>query len=166
MRTPKPDTCSGCPANGKGLGFISPTHPKDLSKVKLALVGQGPGEQEYETSIPFFEYAPSGSILTKWLHRAAILRSRCWVGNTIQCYLPKGYRGGRPWGSEDPTKAMQQFCWDQHVGPSLHSLPNLKFLVPIGTPARHFFMGSDKGERYCGTYNKGELPPLPAGEKE
>ena len=97
-------------------------------------------------------------MLTKWLHRAGVQRGDVWVGNLIQCWLPKGYKGGRPWGSTDPTKEMIDHCWRTHVGPEVRALRELKFLVPVGKPAREFFLGSVYGERYCGTFNLREIP--------
>ncbi len=156
----KPTTCYGCPALKKGLGFVPPAHPKDTTTVELAVIGQGPGEQEAHTSRPFHENAPAGSILTRWLHGSGIARSNIWLGNTIQCWLPKGKKGGRWFGSVDPTPATQEFCWRAHVGPNLNTHSNLRLVVPVGTPARHFLMGSWAGERYCGTFTKGTLPEI------
>jgi uracil-DNA glycosylase family 4 len=158
--TEKPLACSGCPAYERGLGFVPATHPARLNAVELAVVGQGPGEQEATTSRPFHEGAPAGSVLTRWLHGNGIPRSQIWLGNTVQCWMPKTKKGGRWFGSVDPTPTQQAFCWRAHVGPSLLSLPKLKFVVPVGTPARHFFMGKSAGERYCGTFTKGELPEI------
>ena len=156
--TEKPPACHGCPAYIKGRGFVPPTHPNHLNEVSVAVLGQGPGEQEAHASRPFHENAPAGSVLTRWLHGAGLARSTMWIGNTIQCWLPKGQKGGRWFGSIDPSNAMQMFCWQAHVGPSLSRLPNLKYVVPVGTPARRFLMGADIGERYCGTFTRGELP--------
>ena len=156
----KPPTCLGCPAHQKGFGFVPPAVPLDPTRVELAVVGQGPGQQEAETSRPFLESAPSGFTLTRWLHGEALQRSTVWVGNTIQCWLPKGRTQGRWFGSTDPTRAMQQHCWNAHVGPSLAALPKLRLVIPVGAPARSFLMGSTYGERYCGTFTKLPLPTL------
>ena len=99
-------------------------------------------------------------MLTRWLNRSGIERTRVWVGNLIQCWLPKGYRGGHPFGSEDPTLEMIQFCWDAHVGEALHSLGEMELLMPVGAPARRWFLGPKAGERYCGTPNLINLPEV------
>jgi uracil-DNA glycosylase family 4 len=153
----KPAGCVGCPLEHRGLSFVPPSGPPSA---RLAIVGQGPGEQEAATGKPFFEQAPAGSILTRWLHRAGIQRSSVWVGNIIQCWLPKGRRDGRWFGSIDPPRKAVAHCWRVHVGPALSSLPELQIVVPVGAPARKFLMGDKFGERYCGTFTQGELPNL------
>jgi len=154
-RREKPPECQGCPLETKGLGFVSGLGPPDSQS---AWLGQGPGEQEYETGVPFHPGAPSGSILTRWINESGLMRSGLWVGNTVQCWLPQGRRAGRPYGSLDPPRRAQQHCWDHHVGPQLAELTELWLVVPIGKPAREFLMGPTFGERYCGAPTRGQLP--------
>jgi DNA polymerase len=156
-RFQKPPACSGCALSQKGLGFVPGQGP---AHSELAFVGQGPGEQEKNTGIPFYPDAPAGQMLTRWINRAGVPRTGVWIGNLVQCWYPKGYRKGHPFGSTDPTKEMVEFCWQAHVGEALRALPNLRLLVPVGAPARTWFLGPKAGERYCGTANLIELPEL------
>jgi uracil-DNA glycosylase family 4 len=141
----------------KGLGFVEPAGPLSAS---LAFVGQGPGEQENYTGIPFYPNAPAGQMLTRWMNRAGIPRTEVFVCNVTQCWWPKGYKGGRPFGSVDPPREAIAQCWREYVGPALYELENLRLLVPVGAPSRQWFLGPEAGERYCGTANLVELPEL------
>ena len=122
----RPPTCEGCPAHPTSLGWVPPTGPPTAT---LALVGQGPGREEAYESRPFV--GVSGRLLDRWLSRAGIDRDTIHITNTVWCHLP----GNRP-----PTPAEQTHCWDRHVGPTLHSLPHLRVVVPVGIEAQRLLL--------------------------
>ena len=132
------------------------TGPPDA---QVAFVGQGPGEIEVETDTPFNPTAPAGGVFTSWLYAAEFQRTRVWIDNSVRCWEPKGYRAGHPYGSNPPSRAAQKWCWNAHVGPALHRLEGLRYVVPVGTPARHHLLGN-LGERYCGTPVEFTLPEI------
>jgi len=154
----KPITCLGCPAYEWGLGFVPPT---GKANSPIALVGQGPGEQEAKASRPFFPNAPSGSMLDRWLNKAGKSRTQMIVANVVQCWMPKTKGKSGPTGSRSPTNEEINYCWDRHVGPMLHE-SKAKFIVPIGAPATKFFLGLPEAgvEKYIGTFTKLDLPEV------
>jgi len=146
----KPEACEGCKLKGKGLGYVPGTGPPDAT---VAYIGQGPGEQEAYYGVPFYENAPSGSMLRDWIRRAGGVPSRAWIDNTVRCWLPQGFRmNGRrrePYGNRTPTLAEQRNCWKRHGGPALETI-NPTWIVPVGAPAQQLLLGL-KGERFVGT---------------
>lgn len=161
---PKPDACRDCPAYQHGKGFVTHTGSLDTG---LVFVGQGPGEQEADHSVPFYHEAPSGWRLASWLAEEGVSRHSVTMTNIVWCWLPQGYAGQGPrrhaWGNREPTKAEVQYCWDHHVGPFLHSIKDrITTLIPVGIPAAKWLLGLpwDKGaERYVGTPNWINLKP-------
>lgn len=116
----KPESCAGCPALTAGRSFVRATGP---SSARIALVGQGPGEDEAWAGVPFV--GRSGVTLSRWLARAGIDRTACHVSNVVWCWLPKN----RP-----PSVAEVAHC-ERHWQPPLQQLPDLRVVVPIGIPA-------------------------------
>lgn len=152
---PKPNACQGCPAYTYGCGFVPAEGPRNAP---VALVGQGPGEQEAHFSRPFVSNAPSGSMLDRWLHKARHSRTQVLVANVVQCWLPQGYKNGRAYGNRAPTQAEVEYCWNAHVGPLMHSI-DAEYVVPIGAPSARWFLGLGDGgiEKYNGTLTKLDL---------
>ena len=161
----KPPPCLDCPAYGVGVGFVPPDGPRDA---RLALVGQGPGDQEAYHERPFYPQAPSGYRLDRWLYRSGIgrnARTGPLVTNVVWCHLPKGRKAGRPFGNRDPERPEIEHCWRAHLGPLLDSMPKLERIVPIGTPAIRWFLGLEHdapAEKYVGTTTRQELPSVRA----
>ena len=165
---PKPPKCEGCPARGWGVGFVPgvvPTGPRDTL---LLFLGQGPGRQEAERSTPFMEWAPSGGMLTRWLHKCGLPRNQVAIGNIVQCWLPlypPEARGRIPiekWGNREPTRPEQESCWARHVKPWVDSLGEVTHTIAVGLSAGKFLAGKppDAGfERYVGTTLEINLPP-------
>lgn len=159
----KPGTCSGCPAEKYGLGFVPPSGSSDAS---MMLIGQGPGEQEAWNGVPFYHLAPIGERMEKWLGRAGISRHHILVGNIVQCWLP-AKRSPSPTGIREPTQAEMKWCWNAHIGPFLdkknREKTNLMVIVPVGVPATRFLHGipASKGaDKYMGTIQEIELPEV------
>jgi len=159
--TTKPDTCQGCPAQDWGIGYVTWCGPSDPDYI---WIGQGPGEQEANTGVPFNPQAPAGWRLTHWMNRCGIPRTRSWLSNIVWCWLPKTKSDkGYAKKSRGPTRAEAQYCWDRHLGPLLHDLdPNVPIFT-VGAPATKWILGMpwDKGaDRYVGTPNMVELPVI------
>ena len=154
----KPSVCDKCPARSAGLGFVSPEAPQVGGR--LCLIGQGPGQIEAETGRPFNPDAPSGFLLTKWLHQAGIPRSWCTITNIVWCWLPRGWKAGQPYGNREPTDAEMSYCYQHHLRPYLdENHPSTGgVIVTIGDPASRFFLGIEKVGRYRGTVNERYLP--------
>ena len=152
----KPARCDGCAARDIARGFVPGRGP---SNAKLALVGQGPGEDEAWTGQPFVGKA--GRQLDLWIVRAdAIIRSmgclrglhrtNIWITNTVMCWLP---------GNREPTRAEAAFCWKVNVSPELDRLRGtLQAIVPIGVPAMEVILNDRKvGERTAGSVFRRDL---------
>ena len=137
---PKPDACLDCPAYQLGKSFVPPVAPPGAS---LYLLGQGPGEMEAYQGLPFV--GPSGNHLDRWLRRAGIPRHKCWVGNVVQCWLPK--EQSPPTGNRAPRPAEVDFCRATHWGPALAKAP---VVVPIGVPAMKAILGPASNEDTAG----------------
>ena len=124
---PKPPTCDGCPAQRVGKGYVPGEGPSTAS---IALLGQGPGEEEAWTSRPFV--GPSGRTLDWWLVRAGVERHKVWVDNVVRCWLP---------GNRAPTSAEIAHCRKAHWEPALRAHTQLNTLVPIGVPSGKAILG-------------------------
>ncbi len=155
----KPPPCVQCPAYKWGISFVPPTGPTDA---KFAVIGQGPGEQEAAFGTPFFEQAPAGWRLSKWIRRSGLQRSGVWIGNVVQCWMPQRKDSrGRGYGNREPTHAEVTYCWKAHVGPAMRKLTGQPHLVPVGAASARWFLGIPKGkgvEKFMGTTQMVELP--------
>ncbi len=125
---PKSPKCVGCPTEHIGLSFVKPTGPSDA---RIAIIGQGPGEQEAYNGISFV--GPAGQRLNAWLRTAGIDRHKCWVGNIVQCFLPNN----RVPGGDEIS-----WCRAAHWQRALDDLPQLRVIVPVGVPAGKVFVGN------------------------
>ncbi len=134
---PKPDACKGCPAHKAGRSFVRPQGPPTA---ELALIGQGPGEQEAYAGMPFI--GPTGQRLNRWLRSAGLERYELFITNVVWCWLPR---------NRAPTTAEVAYCRTAHWGPALAGLPNLKVLVPVGIPAASAILGEPCGESIAGS---------------
>jgi len=137
MAVPKPPGCQGCPAATLGTGFVPPEGPVGAEG---AIIGQGPGQVEAYSGVPFS--GPTGHKLNLWLVKAKLHRHRLRIANVVQCWLPKN----RP-----PTAAETSHCWDAHLQPLLAEMDNLRVVVPVGVPAIKTFLGPAAGETTAGT---------------
>lgn len=167
--TNKPPSCEECDAYKWGLGFVRPEGPLTGP---ICFIGQGPGESEAYTSRPFHPEAPAGSRFGHWINGAGLQRVHCPIGNLVWCWLPKGKRGGSGWGNREPTLAEIRHCWTHHSGPWVWEWaakaelpPHLEYpiLQPVGVPAIKWILDipwSRGGERYAGTIQLVELPPV------
>jgi uracil-DNA glycosylase family 4 len=156
--TPKPSACDGCTLHDRGVGFVPPTGPLTA---RVMILGQGPGDQEAYASRPFHEPAPSGGKLSRWINQAGGQRTDLMIANAIWCWKPKGTRNGLPFGNEEPTPGEIHQCAERHLAPLIARMPNLRRIIPVGTPAGRWALGvpaERNYERYVGTTVEKELP--------
>ena len=90
--------CHRCPLGDRRTNLVfgdgNPT-------ADLMLVGEGPGEQEDLTGIPFV--GPAGKLLDQMLEIIDLDRSRYYIANIVKC---------RPPGNRDPKEEEQTACMD------------------------------------------------------
>ena len=93
--------CTLCPLFDKGKHVPVPPSPPASGRVKLVIIGEGPGQLEERTLKPFV--GMSGQFLNKTLENAggADLRRDAWVTNATLC---------RSQGSESDEKAAAVCC--------------------------------------------------------
>lgn len=106
----------------------------------VLLVGEGPGENEDLTGVPFVGRA--GKILDGVLEKAGIPREKVLITNTVKC---------RPPGNRDPTAEEMAAC-----RPFLESeMRSRKAVVCLGKSAIRDILGYDgKMEGYANTEQK------------
>lgn len=146
-------TCLGCPFAKRGLSYVPGMGP---STARVAVLGQGPGRNEAVTGTPFVEHAPSGAVLTRWLHTTGhplLLRPAIWVDNVVRCLLKSGK------SDEAPPAAIGE-CWHRHVGPALEALPHLTHVVAVGTAASTFLLGHWARMSAAGSFIERDLPAV------
>jgi uracil-DNA glycosylase family 4 len=139
------------------VGFVPPCGPPSA---RLCAFGQGPGEQEAQHGVPFYEHAPAGGKVTEWWHAARLLRNETLFLNTVWCWLPKEYKNGLPRGNREPTKGEIKYCAEHHLYPYVEEhglLDHNRLWVSLGTPATRLLTGLEGPiERYIGTFFKVE----------
>jgi uracil-DNA glycosylase family 4 len=157
----KPSTCNGCPAKEWGVGWVPPVGPFGPDHV---WIGQGPGEQEANTGVPFHPQAPAGWRLTHWMNRCGLPRTRALITNVVWCWLPKiKTKTGFSKESRPPTGAECLWCWNAHLGPLMQTVDPSVPVFTVGAPATKWILGLpwDSGaERHVGTPNMVVLPPI------
>ena len=121
------------------------------SEASLALVGEGPGDQEDRRGRPFVGKA--GKLLDEVLGEAQIRREEIWLTNVIKCracVTEDGYTRNRPPRMEE-TKACHQWL-DAEL-----NLIQPAVVVCIGAPAanrlihRNFKMTQERGRWFMDT---------------
>lgn len=142
---PKPPSCSGCPAEHVGAGYVPGTGPEDA---EIAFVGQGPGQVEAGMGEPFV--GPIGQRARDWMAWAALNPYRLWIDNVARCWLPN---------NREPTAAERAHCTRVHLYPALAKLASLKVVVAVGMPASKSLLGNEKATAaVVGTAMRRELP--------
>ena len=75
-------------------------------KPDIMFIGEGPGEEEDKSGIPFV--GPAGKLLEKLISRMGYSREEVFIGNVVKC---------RPLGNRNPDKEEIQAClpylWEQ-----------------------------------------------------
>lgn len=145
---PKPPACTGCPFEHRGRSYVEGQGPLNA---KVAFIGQGPGEVEARSGVPFHPMAPSGRTLTGWIESTGFPRDSIWIDNATRCWITEE-------GSDmAPALAISE-CYTRHWGPALRALPNLQAVVAVGVPAARFIFGPWANLRSAGTFNWVDLP--------
>lgn len=93
--------CEHCQRCGLGQGRTNLVFGDGNPDSDLMLVGEGPGEQEDLTGIPFV--GPAGKLLDQMLEIIDLDRSRYYIANIVKC---------RPPGNRDPREEEQSACMD------------------------------------------------------
>lgn len=145
---PKPPACSGCEFEKRGQGYVPGIGPLNA---QVAFIGQGPGEREVCSGVPFHPDAPSGRVLTSWIESAGFPRETVWLDNGSRCRIQTAD------GSDEAPLAAVTACFKRNWGPRLHSLPYLKAVVAVGVPAGRFLFGPWASARAAGTFNTVEF---------
>lgn len=83
--TNKPSTCLGCSLYDIGAGFIQ---PEGTGAIPLLMVGESPGFNEAQDSLPFRPQAQAGSLLHRVMQRARIDRNSISMFNLCACRPP------------------------------------------------------------------------------
>ncbi len=134
---PKPEVCADCPAKNS-FSYVRPIGPKNA---KIAFIGQGPGEREAYSGVPFV--GPSGHMAKVWTKTAGLDWNSLWVDNVVRCWMPsnpKELKGNRP-----PTAKELRYCWAHHALPELIALKP-KVIVACGVPAMKAILGFGKAD--------------------
>jgi len=97
----------------------------------IALVGEGPGEREISTGIPFS--GGSGKVLWKELRRHGFVRQDVWCSNVVKRQISLSSAKGA--NLKDTVSAGESYSWEQLLLWELGQLPNLRVVVVLGNRA-------------------------------
>lgn len=112
---------------------------------KVVMLGQGPALEEDQSNRAFV--GPMLAELRPWLRALGLDESRdVWMSYIVKCRLPK---------NRAPKVAESKFCRDRWLIGELESLPNLRVILTLGSPARQAILG--KSEIAIGQATKGEV---------
>ena len=122
---------------------------------RVFIVGEGPGEQEDRTGIPF--YGPAGELLNKMLTAINLDRQKdVYIGNVIRCRateIKDGRTKNRP-----PSVIETENC--SNFLPEQINLVKPEFILALGSPAAKsllndskFKITSGRGRWYFGPQN-------------
>ncbi len=155
---PKPAACDSCPFASQGRGYAAPT---PVAQPALLAIGQGPGQVEANTGIPFHPAAPAGRELRAQLAAAGWPVERVVFDNATRCWIRVGK------SDEAPQAAIAE-CYARHWGAPAQALTTGPAAVPVlavGTPIAKFLIGPWAGLRTAGAVYERTLPErtLPNG---
>ena len=102
---------------------------------QIVFLGEGPGEHEEETGLPF--QGRAGWILERALREVGLYRAEAWVTNALRCRAINAAGGNRA-----PTTAELTHC-RPFLDVELAALPNLKVIVALGASALWACLGDD-----------------------
>ena len=88
--------CTQCPLHATRRNVVFGVGPQDAD---VLFIGEGPGEQEDRTGIPFVGRA--GQFLDQMLSIIGLSRRNCYIGNIVKC---------RPPNNRDPQETEQIAC--------------------------------------------------------
>lgn len=90
--------CRKCPLWETRRNVVFGVGPQDAD---VLFIGEGPGEQEDRTGVPFVGKA--GQFLDQMLTIIGLSRRNCYIGNIVKCRPPK---------NRDPMETEQAACED------------------------------------------------------
>ena len=88
--------CSRCELGGSRLNLVFGVGNE---RARVMLIGEGPGEQEDKSGIPFV--GPAGQLLDNMLEMIGLDRKKVYIANIVKCRPPK---------NRDPLPAEQDAC--------------------------------------------------------
>jgi uracil-DNA glycosylase family 4 len=121
--------CSMCPLGGPERNFVPPT-PAASGKVKLVIVGEGPGRSEVREKLNFI--GVSGKLLDRTLAEAGgeHVRKSAWVTNSSLCRA-----------ESDAEKDDAAACCAPRLYKELAKLPKSAPILALGKPAARSILG-------------------------
>lgn len=111
--------CTRCSLSEQRRSIVFGQGPQDA---KLMVIGEGPGQQEDASGLPFV--GPAGKLLDRMLEAVGLARQEVYVTNIVKC-RPPGNRDPQP----DEVAACRSFLEDQ-----VRSI-NPKVIMTLGRPA-------------------------------
>ena len=92
----KCENCQNCALGGSRTHLVFGDGNRDA---EILFVGEGPGQQEDETGIPFV--GPAGQLLDRMLEIIDLDRTKYYIANIVKCRPPR---------NRDPLAAEQDAC--------------------------------------------------------
>lgn len=161
----KPESCTGCPAEHIGIGFVPPEGPLDA---KLCVVATGPDEMDARFSRPYFPNTPAGKSMDHWITKAEWQRSWTLMTSLIWCWLPKSTKNGIGQSARDPKVSEVQFCTERHLLPLLSKAgllePNPNRVIAAEPLAAAFLLETTDVNKRIGTFEQRDLRGLRVAE--
>jgi DNA polymerase len=103
----------------------------------IVLIGERPGQRECEMRMPMV--GVSGAFLWQYLAKIKINRTDCYVTNVVKRQLPAA-----AYGSKVSVKKEELYQWEQILQWELDQLPNVKYVVALGSTAIKALIGESK----------------------
>lgn len=121
--------CMACPLAATRTQVVFGFGAHDAA---LMFVGEGPGEQEDRTGMPFV--GRSGALLTRLIESIGLARDAVYIANVVKCRPPEN-RNPRP----DEIAACRPFLEEQVA------LLEPRVIVPLGNFATQLLLGTKEG---------------------
>ena len=120
-------TCTRCPLHETRTSVV---FGSGAPTARLMIVGEAPGAEEDQLSIPFVGRA--GQMLSWAISQAGHVRREVFVVNSLAC---------RPPGNRDPKREEQEACWPRLVNTVDIVAP--RCLLLVGKPAAQLVLGRE-----------------------
>ena len=159
---PHPPSCNDCPASQKGIGYVPSRGPSSAS---IAVIGQGPGEDEARVGRPFV--GKSGGLLSLWVKKAGLVERDLHIDNVVRCQLVVRNKAGdivlggtgKP-QNRTPTAAEMRYCWEVHGKPRLLEVlgkAENPVALACGVPAMTMLLGRKGNANLAGNVFEVEI---------
>lgn len=130
--------CRGCPVYADYREQVIPASG-DPADCDLVIVGEGPGEEEFEQQAPFV--GQSGRLLNEVLRSVGVSRDRCYVTNAWQCGIAAATAtGGTPKEKTENAQLIER-C-KQRLVEELRDIDHDVPILVLGTYATSLLLGS------------------------